>query len=205
MKLIVGLGNPGREYAATRHNIGFMVLNELARRSAAEGTKKRFRSELREGHLRGEKVVLVAPHTFMNLSGHAVREAVNWYHVDIEDVMIVFDDLDLPFGQLRMRPSGTAGGHNGLKSIIKQLGTTDIPRLRVGIGRGKSAARSHVLSRFSPEEEKELPGLISDVADAVESWISEGIVPTMNGVNRKVAVVDSPKETPAVQMPDDAS
>jgi peptidyl-tRNA hydrolase, PTH1 family len=187
MKLVVGLGNPGREYAATRHNIGFMVINELARRAAAEGTKKRFRSEIREGRLQNEKVIFLAPQTYMNLSGHAVREAVNWYHVDIEDVMIVFDDMDLPFGQLRMRPSGTAGGHNGLKSIIEQLGTTHFPRLRIGIGRGRSAARSHVLSRFSSEEEKALPGLIKDVANAIEQWISDGITPTMNGVNRRVS------------------
>ncbi len=186
MKLVVGLGNPGREYANTRHNIGFMAINELARRAAAEGTKKRFRSEIREGRLQNEKVILLAPQTYMNLSGHAVREAVNWYHVDIEDVMIVFDDMDLPFGQLRMRPSGTAGGHNGLKSIIEQVGTTQFPRLRVGIGRGRSAARSHVLSRFSPEEEKALPGLIQDVADAIEHWIAHGITATMNGVNRKL-------------------
>src|SRR4051794_26979498 len=185
MKLVVGLGNPGREYASTRHNIGFMVLNELARRASAEGAKKRFRSEIREGRLHGEKVVLVAPQTYMNLSGHAVREAVNWYHVELDEVMIVFDDMDLPFGQLRMRPSGTAGGHNGLKSIIEQLGSTEVPRLRVGIGRGRSAARNHVLSRFSPEEEKALPGLIRVVADAVEQWFTDGIAATMNGVNRK--------------------
>jgi PTH1 family peptidyl-tRNA hydrolase len=203
MKLVVGLGNPGREYASTRHNIGFMVLNELARRSSAEGTKKRFRSELKEGRLQGEKVVLIAPQTYMNLSGHAVREAINWYHVDIDDVMIVFDEMDLPFGQLRLRQSGTAGGHNGLKSIIEQLGTTEIPRLRIGIGRGKSAGRSHVLSRFSPDEEKALPGLISNVADAIEQWISEGITATMNGINRKVAVSVAPNSSQAPGKPDD--
>jgi peptidyl-tRNA hydrolase, PTH1 family len=194
MKIVVGLGNPGREYAATRHNIGFMVINELARRANAGGVKKRFRSEIAEGQLRGEKLVLVAPQTYMNLSGHAVREAINWYHTPLEDVLVVFDDMDLPFGQLRIRPSGTAGGHNGLKSIIEQLGTTEFPRLRAGISRGRSAAHSHVLSRFSPEEEKALPELIRSVADAIELWITDGTTAVMNQINRKVA---PPEPSPA--------
>jgi PTH1 family peptidyl-tRNA hydrolase len=187
MKIIVGLGNPGREYAATRHNVGFMVVNELARRAGAEGTKKRFRSEIREGRLRDQKIVLVAPQTYMNLSGHAVREVINWYHAPLEDVLIVFDDMDIPFGQLRIRPSGTAGGHNGLKSIVEQLGTTGIPRLRVGIGRARTAARSHVLSRFSAEEERALPDLIQSVSDAIELWIVDGMNQSMNEINRKIS------------------
>jgi PTH1 family peptidyl-tRNA hydrolase len=191
MRIVVGLGNPGREYASTRHNIGFMVINELARRSGADSVKKRFRSEIAEGLLRGEKIVLVAPQTYMNLSGHAVRDVVNWYHVPHEDVLIVFDDMDLPFGQLRLRKSGSAGGHKGLKSIIEQLGGTDIPRLRVGIGRGRSAATSHVLSRFSPEEAKALPDLIRTVADGIELWVAQGITAAMNEVNQR------PKKEPA--------
>jgi len=199
MRIIVGLGNPGREYASTRHNIGFMVVNELARRSSAEGAKKRFRSEIAEGRLHGEKIVLVAPQTYMNLSGHAVREAINWYHVTHEDLLIVFDDMDLPFGQLRLRDKGSAGGHNGLKSIIEQLGDTDVPRLRVGIGRGRSSATSHVLSRFSPDEEKALPDLIAKVADAVELWMTQGVAAAMNEVNqrpkREKVEVPAPNET----------
>ena len=194
MRIVVGLGNPGREYAATRHNIGFMVINELARRSGAEGAKKRFRSEIAEGRLHGEKIVLVAPLTYMNLSGHAVREVVSWYHVSREDVLVVFDDMDLPFGQLRLRQSGSAGGHNGLKSIVEQLGGTDIPRLRVGIGRGRSSSTSHVLSKFSPEEEKALPELIAKVADAVELWMIEGVDTAMNAVNQR------PKKEP-IELP----
>ena len=194
MRIIVGLGNPGREYASTRHNIGFMVVTELARRSGAEGAKKRFRSEIAEGRLHGEKIVLVAPQTYMNLSGHAVREAVNWYNVPHEDVLIVFDDMDLPFGQLRLRDNGSGGGHNGLKSIIEQLGGNDVPRLRVGIGRGRSSATSHVLSRFSPEEQKALPELIAKVADAVELWMTEGVSSAMNAVNQR------PKKDP-VELP----
>jgi PTH1 family peptidyl-tRNA hydrolase len=185
MRIIVGLGNPGREYASTRHNIGFMVINELARRAAANGGRKRFRAEIAEGHLHGEKVIFVAPRTYMNLSGHSVREAVNWYNVLHDDLLIVLDDMDLLFGQLRLRGSGSAGGHNGLKSIIEQLGGTDIPRLRVGIGRGRSSSTSHVLSKFSADEEKELPEVIRKAADAVELWMSEGIADAMNSVNQR--------------------
>jgi PTH1 family peptidyl-tRNA hydrolase len=202
MKIIVGLGNPGREYAATRHNVGFMVVNELARRANAEGTKKRFRSEIREGRLRDQRIVLVAPQTYMNLSGHAVREVINWYHASLEDVLIVFDDMDIPFGQLRIRPSGTAGGHNGLKSIVEQLGTTEIPRLRVGIGRARTAARSHVLSRFSPEEERALPDLIRTVCDAIELWIVDGMSKSMNVINRKISPEpESPSPAAAESKP----
>jgi PTH1 family peptidyl-tRNA hydrolase len=202
MKIIVGLGNPGREYAATRHNVGFMVVNELARRASAEGTKKRSRSEIREGRLRNQKLVLVAPQTYMNLSGHAVREVINWYHAPLEDVLIVFDDMDIPFGQLRIRPSGTAGGHNGLKSIVEQLGTTEIPRLRVGIGRARTAARSHVLSHFSPEEERALPNLIQSVCDAIELWIVDGMSKSMNEINRKITPEpESTSPAPAKSKP----
>ena len=186
MRIVVGLGNPGREYAQTRHNVGFMVVDELARRHGAPGTKKRFRSELAETSVGGQKVVLVKPQTYMNLSGHAVREAVNWYHAPLEDVLVVSDDLDLAFGTLRLRAQGSAGGHNGLTSVLEQLGTTKVPRLKIGIGRGRSTAVGHVLSRFSPDQERELPSLIDRATDAVELWISEGIVAAMNQANRRV-------------------
>ena len=186
MKIVVGLGNPGAEYARTRHNVGFMIVDKLARRHAAQGTKKRFRSELAEVVVGGQKVVLVKPQTYMNLSGHAVREAVNWYRAPLEDVLIVFDDLDLPFGTLRLRASGSAGGHNGLTSVLEQLGTNKVPRMRVGIGRGRSGAIGHVLTRFSPDQERELPNVIDRATDAVELWISDGIIAAMNQANRRV-------------------
>jgi PTH1 family peptidyl-tRNA hydrolase len=186
MKIVVGLGNPGTEYARTRHNVGFMVVDELARRRAAQGTKKRFRSELAEIAIGGQKVVLVKPQTYMNLSGHAVREAVNWYHAPLDDVLIVTDDLDLPFGTLRLRARGSAGGHNGLTSVLEQLGTNAVPRLKIGIGRGRSTTIGHVLSRFSPDQERELPSLIDRATDAVELWIRDGIVAAMNQANRRV-------------------
>jgi peptidyl-tRNA hydrolase, PTH1 family len=185
VRIVVGLGNPGREYAGTRHNIGFMVVNRLAKVAGASAVKKRFRSEIVEGVLDGEKFVLVAPQTYMNLSGHAVREVVNWYHLPLENLIVVADDLDLPFGTLRMRARGSAGGHNGLASIIEQLGTQEVTRLKIGIGRGPGPASSRVLSRFSPEEEKALPDLIDRAADGVQLWSRQGVIAAMNEVNRR--------------------
>jgi PTH1 family peptidyl-tRNA hydrolase len=185
VKIVVGLGNSGREYAGTRHNIGFMVINRLARLMGASQVKKRFRSEIVEGVLDGEKFILVAPQTYMNLSGQAVREAVNWYHAPIEDLIVIADDLDLPFGTLRMRARGSAGGHNGLSSIINDLGTQEFTRLKIGIGRGPGTASARVLSRFSPDEEKALPELIERSVSAVQLWASDGVIAAMNEVNRR--------------------
>jgi PTH1 family peptidyl-tRNA hydrolase len=185
MKMVVGLGNPGKEYARTRHNIGFMVLDRIRKEFTTSTERSRFRSNITEGTLGGEKVVLVAPQTYMNLSGHAVREARNWFHVPNDDLIVVYDDMDLPFGTLRMRGSGSAGGHNGLQSIIEQLGTNEIARLKVGIGRPRSGAVGHVLSRFGPEEEAALPELIDRSADAVRLWMDRGLITAMNEVNRK--------------------
>ncbi len=181
--VIVGLGNPGREYAATRHNFGFMVADELGRRAQAGGTKHRFKAEIAEGRLDGRKLVLVKPQTYMNLSGHAVREVAQWYRVPVERILVVVDDLDQPFGQIRLRAKGSAGGHNGLKSIFAQLGTTEVPRLRIGIGRSSSQAISHVLARFSPAEQAALPDVIDEAADAAELWARQGIYEAMNLVN----------------------
>ncbi len=185
MRIVVGLGNPGREYATTRHNVGFMVIDELDRRHGPVSWRKRFRSEIGEVMFAGQKLVLVKPQTFMNLSGAAVREAINWYHIPFDDTLVVSDDLDIPFATLRMRGKGSAGGHNGLASIIEQIGSTEIPRLKIGIGRGRSSASAHVLSRFSPEQERELTDLISRATDAVEIWSRDGLVTAMNAANRK--------------------
>jgi PTH1 family peptidyl-tRNA hydrolase len=184
VKIVVGLGNPGREYAATRHNVGFMVINRLARLAGASSPRRRFRSEIAESVLDGEKLILVAPQTFMNLSGDAVREVVNWYHAPLDDLIVIADDLDLPFGTLRMRARGSAGGHNGLSSIFEQLGTQDVPRLKIGIGRGPGTAHSRVLSRFSANEEKALPGVIECAANGIRIWMRDGIISAMNEVNR---------------------
>lgn len=185
MKIVVGLGNPGREYAGTRHNIGFMVNNRLARLIGASQVKKRFRSEIVEGLLDGEKFILVAPQTYMNLSGQAVREVVNWYHCPLDDLIVIADDLDLPFGTLRMRARGSAGGHNGLSSIFADVGSQEITRLKIGIGRGPGTASARVLSRFSPEEEKALPEVIDRSVAAVQLWAKDGVISAMNEVNRR--------------------
>jgi PTH1 family peptidyl-tRNA hydrolase len=182
-RLIVGLGNPGSKYANTRHNAGFFVIDELARRMGAPESRKRFRGEVSEVRQGDARIVLIEPQTYMNDSGVTVREAVQWYKPTLENVLVIVDDLDLPFGDLRVRAKGSAGGHNGLKSIIQHLGTQDFPRLRIGIGRGRSATVSHVLSRFSPEEEADLPRVITRAAEIAEMWLQRGIIDTMNVAN----------------------
>lgn len=183
VKVVIGLGNPGRKYAGTRHNTGFLVVDELARRTNAPTSKQRMRAEITEARADGGRLVLAMPQTYMNESGVSVREIVRWYKAPLEDVLIVVDDLDLPFGQVRIRPKGSAGGHNGLKSIFRELGTQDIPRLRIGIGRGGNHTIGHVLSRFSSEEQQHLPLIIEQAADAVEYWMEKGILETMNVTN----------------------
>ena len=159
-----------------------MVIERLKRELDAAVVKHRFKAEITEGRRNSLKLVLVAPQTFMNLSGQSVREVKNWFRLADADLLVVYDDMDLPLGALRMRGAGSAGGHNGLKSISESLGTQAVPRLRVGIGRGRSST-GHVLSRFSPDEESELPALLDRAAAATLSWIDRGIIPTMNEVN----------------------
>jgi PTH1 family peptidyl-tRNA hydrolase len=132
VKIVVGLGNPGQQYAATRHNLGFMVVDEIARRYTVSDRRKRFRSEIVSISIGGERVVLVKPQTYMNLSGTAVREVVTWYKADTDSLLVVVDDIDLPFGTTRMRPGGGSGGHNGMKSIIADLGTDAFARIPLG-------------------------------------------------------------------------
>ena len=184
MKIVVGLGNPGREYAATRHNLGFMVVDELARRLAASERRNRFRSDLVEVFDGTEKVVLLKPRTYMNLSGSAVREAVNWYKTPLDELIVVVDDIDLPFGAMRLRAKGGSGGHNGLKSIIAELGNDAFSRMRIGIGRGPGHATRQVLSRFTSDEERVLPAVLEAAADCVLEWERDGIINAMNRCNR---------------------
>jgi PTH1 family peptidyl-tRNA hydrolase len=185
MRVIVGLGNPGRDYANTRHNIGFLCLDELARRRAAAFDKYQLQALTATLALGPEKVLLAKPQTYMNASGDAVGALLSWYKVTPDALIVVTDDLDLPFGRLRLRLKGSAGGHNGLKSIIERLGTPDFPRLRVGIGRppGHRQARGYVLNHFTPEEEKELPFLCPEVADALELAVAAGFEVAMNRYN----------------------
>jgi peptidyl-tRNA hydrolase, PTH1 family len=186
MWLIIGLGNPGEQYKRTRHNIGFDCLDTFAERHGLEFRGKRANALLAEGNLGGEKIVLVKPQTFMNLSGQAVSALRSWYKIEpAQELLVVYDDMDIPFGKLRIRQQGSPGTHNGMRSIASQLGGNAFPRLRVGIDSppGKMDAAAYVLSRFTKQEEEELPTLRDTVADAIELVVREGIVVAMNKYN----------------------
>ncbi|GAB4469684.1 MAG: aminoacyl-tRNA hydrolase [Anaerolineales bacterium] len=183
--LIVGLGNPGREYAHSRHNVGFMVLDRLAERygvSFRRYEQKAFvvKVTVEQGHL-----ILAKPQTYMNLSGQSVGALVRFYKVPIERLMIVYDDIDLPFGTLRMRPGGSSGGHKGMQSILERLGRQDIARLRVGVGRpsGSKEAANYVLNEFGTREKLDLPIILDRAAQALVDWICCGIAEAMNRHN----------------------
>lgn len=185
MKLVVGLGNPGRKYAGTRHNVGFDVVDLLAERqrlawesSPAEGVQARWRAA---------SAIVAKPLTFMNLSGVAIGELLRFYKIELTDLFVIVDDIYLELGRLRARPSGSAGGHNGLKSIIGALGTENFARLRIGIGRGDRPGgfADHVLAKFDPDERAEIAEATSRAADAAELFVTEGIGPVMNRFNRK--------------------
>lgn len=189
--LIVGLGNPGPDYARTRHNAGFMVADELARRAGLRWERPRLQASQARGSIAGHDTVLAKPQTFMNASGTAIVQLVKWYKVPLTDLLVIYDDLDLPFGQLRLRGEGSAGGHNGLASTIQQLRSNAFPRLRVGIGRPQwGDARNYVLTRFTQEQAAELPAVIARAADAAEVWLAEGLLAAMNRYNRAVAPPD---------------
>ena len=186
MKLVVGLGNPGREYEETRHNAGFLVLDYLAREEGLTFTRSKFQALLARGSIAGTDVLLVKPLTYMNLSGLAVAGLLRWYKLDSRhDLLVVSDDLDLPLGRLRVRMRGSHGGQRGLLSIINELGSAEFTRLRLGIGRpGESEdAKEHVLATFDPQEEPMLDEVILAAADAVRTWLSQGPIETMNRFN----------------------
>lgn len=185
MKLVVGLGNPGKKYEGTRHNVGFDVIVELARMLAGGKPRRAFQGEVVEVSSRGEKLLLLCPHTLMNLSGGSVLEARDFYKIANEDLLIVCDDFNLPLAKLRCRPSGSAGGQRGLEDIIRRLGTDQIPRLRVGIGsppEGRQAA-DFVLGRFTKGELPEIQVTVGHAADAVVMWAHEGTAKVMNKYN----------------------
>ncbi|HAK75215.1 MAG TPA: aminoacyl-tRNA hydrolase [Sporomusaceae bacterium] len=185
MKIIVGLGNPGREYSATRHNAGFLVVDELARRWNCQNWKNKSNAQVAE--FRGaEQVLLVKPQTYMNLSGTSVGELARWYKVDSEDIVVIFDDLDLPVGRLRLRMKGGSGGHRGIESLLTHLSKDTFARVRLGIGRPPEGweVADYVLSRFTTEEEPLVEQAIAKAADAVESIIKVGLTKTMNLFNK---------------------
>jgi PTH1 family peptidyl-tRNA hydrolase len=182
LKAIVGLGNPGTEYSGTRHNVGFDVVDELARRWTVRLKKWKTSADL--AVLTDREVLLVEPRTFMNESGLAVSAVMAFYKIQPTDVLVIVDEIQLPLGKLRLRRSGSAGGHNGLKSVIQHIGQ-DFPRLRIGVERGapESMLRNHVLSKFPPVEREVVEQAINRAADAVETFVSEGLQVAMNRFN----------------------
>ena len=175
MKIVVGLGNPGSQYEKTRHNVGWMVLDRMAERDGWSGrSRTRDASAIAQGRYNGLDLLLVKPLTFMNESGLAVRKVLAREHAPLSEILVVVDDFALPFGKLRFREGGSAGGHNGLRSIIGELGNEQFPRLRVGIGEPGIDAIDHVLSQFAKGERVRLPELLDAAADAVEAWAREG-------------------------------
>lgn len=185
MKLIAGLGNPGGQYAETRHNVGFLLLDSLAEDLKLDFRPK-FQGLIAETQISGEKIYLLKPQTFMNLSGRSVRELTQFYKIRTEDILVVYDDMDLPLGRLRLRNSGSAGGHNGIKSMLAELGAEDFWRLKIGIGRppaGWDSAR-YVLSTFIKEELPDLDGVLERGIQAANLWAKGDGVKAMNEYNR---------------------
>jgi PTH1 family peptidyl-tRNA hydrolase len=185
VKLIVGLGNPGRAYAGTRHNVGFDVVDLLAERHRLSWESGP--AEALMARWRAASAIVAKPLTFMNLSGQAVGDLLRFYKIDLPDLFVVVDDTNLELGRLRARATGSAGGHNGLKSLIELLGTENFARLRVGVGRGDARRdlADHVLTKFDPQERPDVVEAVGRAADAAELFVAEGIGPVMNRFNRK--------------------
>lgn len=184
-RLIVGLGNPGRQYAATRHNVGFMVVDAFARKQGLAVTRSDHQALLAEGRWKEERIILLKPQTYMNLSGFAVSSAARWYKIEPQDIFVIHDDLDLEAGRLRIRTSGGAGGHKGIISIIEQLGTQDFARLKIGIGRPGPGMEvpDYVLTPFAPAEREIIQAAIARSVEAVEMVLDQGYLAAMNQFN----------------------
>jgi len=185
MKMIVGLGNPGPQYRQTRHNVGFMLIDELAEKSGIAVEQAKFKALIGEGRYAGERIVLLKPMTYMNLSGEAVKAAANWYKININDILIVYDDMDLDVGKMRFRRQGSAGGHNGMKSIISHFATEEFARLKIGIGRPVvKDVVGHVLTKFMPEEQTLIDEQIAKGILGINLFIETGdILQVMNKYN----------------------
>ncbi len=196
MLVIAGLGNPGRKYENTKHNMGFLVLDAFAEKNGIKIRKIKHKALTGEGIIAGQKVLLVKPQTYMNLSGESLREVVQYYGVEPEELMVVYDDVDIPMGSIRLRKKGSAGSHNGMKSIIYQLQVDDFPRLRVGIGTEKKGDMiDFVLTGFSKEEAAKIREAVGTSVSALECWIERGIDIAMNEYNPKKKP-KKPKEEP---------
>lgn len=189
MFVIVGLGNPGSKYELTRHNIGFLTIDRLAKREGVRVDRIKFKSIIGEMNINGEKVILVKPQTFMNLSGEAVREVMNFYKVDLENLLVVVDDIDITPFTIRLKKSGSAGSHNGMKSIIYNLNDDKFPRLKVGVGNNerKIDLANYVLSGFEKKDQDKLENIIDTSCDAILDFIKNGADYVMNNYNNKLS------------------
>ncbi len=187
IKLIAGLGNPGARYAKSRHNVGFMVADRFANAHEMKFLRRRFNADVAEGEVAGTRVMVIKPRTFMNSSGEAVGKFFAFYKVAPHDLLVIYDDLDLPLGRLRLRSRGSAGGHHGMESIIASIGTTDFPRVRIGIGRpNPDADIDHVLGEFGPDELRVMDETLERAARGVDAWLTDGIAKAMNEFNSRV-------------------
>ena len=186
MKLIVGLGNPGKQYDKTRHNIGFEVIDTLSERLGIPLNQSKHKGLYGVGHVRGEKVYLLKPLTYMNLSGESVRAVMDYYDIDLKDLIVIYDDLDLPVGKIRLRQKGSAGGHNGIKSIIAHVGSQEFNRIRVGINRPSdgTSITNYVLGRFTAEEQEILRDVVVKCSEACESAFDQPFLQVMNQFNQ---------------------
>ena len=183
--LIVGLGNPGRDYRNNRHNVGFMSVDRLAARLGVAFSRLESKALVTKGERAGRPLILAKPQTFMNLSGQAVAALLRYYKIPLEHLILLYDEVDLPFGTLRLRASGGSGGHKGMNSVIERLGTQDIPRLRIGVSRppGRKEAADYVLQDFTNSESRELPSILDQAVDAVLVFVEQGIDVAMNRYN----------------------
>lgn len=184
ISLVVGLGNPGSRFANSRHNAGFLVADRFAREHHLEFARRRFNAQYAEGQVEGKRVIVCKPQTFMNSSGDAVGKFFSFFKINPQSMIVIYDDLDLPLGKIRLRAQGSAGGHHGMESIIARIGTSDFPRLRIGIGRpNPDADIDHVLGEFDRSERKVMDETFERAANAVTLWLADGIDIAMNRFN----------------------
>lgn len=185
MKMIVGLGNPGTKYEKTRHNAGFWVVDELSKKYGIPVRRKSMNAMIGTGQILGERVLLVKPLTYMNLSGEAIRPLADYYNIPTEDILVIYDDIDIPFGSVRIRKSGSSGSHNGMKSTVQELGETTFPRIRISVGRPEQPIplADYVLGVPTEKEQKVLDQCVKRAADGVEYALKDGVNQAMNKIN----------------------
>ncbi len=206
MKMVVGLGNPGQKYKGTRHNVGFEVIGELAARYGLGRRKSKFNGEIVETTIHNQKTVLICPLTFMNLSGQCIRAAVDFYKLELNELLVICDDFNLALGRIRLRPGGSAGGQNGLNDTINRLGSQKFGRLRLGIGQPPPQwdVSNYVLGKFGEEDRAEIDRAVKRCADAAEVWVAEGMQTAMNRFNADPGKPKKEKKKPESENLSDA-